>query len=84
MIKGLVLGSTEGHSRYHVKIIESEIDAIQSGEEIPRFSERVCMINLSLHRSRNTAIAVHYLKQWHLESIFSNDRGRVKSLLRPE
>lgn len=69
MIKGLVLDSTEGHSRYHVKIIESEIDAIQSGEE---YDFRVGLGDQSDHYVGREiqANAVYYLKQWHLESIF--------------
>ncbi|MDA0849399.1 MAG: SCO family protein [Verrucomicrobia bacterium] len=69
MIKGLVLDSTEGHSRYHVKIIESEIDTIQSGE---KYDFRVGLGDQSDHYVGREiqANAVYYLKQWHLESIF--------------
>lgn len=69
LIRALVEDSSAENSIYHVRIIDSEIKVIESGE---RYDFRVGLgdqfdhyIGREIH-----ANAVYYSNQWHLESIF--------------
>ena len=71
-IKALVEGSSEGHSLYHVKIIDSENEAF---EPESRYDFRVGLGDQSDHYigRQIEANAVYYANKWHLESIFPMD-----------
>ena len=68
-IRALVEDSSEKHTLYHVKILDSEIDEIESGK---KYNFRVGLgdqsdqyVGREIH-----ANAVYYSNRWHLESIF--------------
>lgn len=68
-IRALVEESSEEHSIYHVEIIDSEVEAIESGK---KYTFRVGLGDRSDHYIGREieANAVYYSNQWHLESIF--------------
>ena len=69
LIRALVESSSEKHSIYHVKIMDSAIEAIETGET---YDFRVGLGDRSDHYVGREiqANAVYYSNQWHLESIF--------------
>lgn len=71
-IRGLVEATSDAHSVYHLKIIDSENEAFES--EV-KYDFRVGLGDQTDHYigRKIEATAVYYSNQWHLESIFPID-----------